>query len=252
MPKVSFLGKVFPEAYQLSISSLPIIRWESPDVGLTWLITIKIEKNVVTIECDVNRYSASELIITYMRAFDQVRSAINLAAFATGIGFSVVIDTLIDQNGRQTAFALKDDGIAALCTMIDLNASSSYSEVFNIVATEPALFQALDDLIVSISLPHHSVVNCARAIEGIRHMIAPGKKEKVAWIEMRRILNISEPYLRMLTDHSPPPRHGDRTHIPGAITMEIVKRSWRVMNRFLEYRKRGNKPLPEAEFPTLV
>ncbi len=251
MPKVCFLGKIFPSAYQLSIS-LPTVRWRSPDLGLTWQFDIKIENNAVTINCDINRYSGSDFVLTYMRALDAVKAAVNLAAFAYGIGYSVLIDTFIDPAGRQSPIAPEDKSLPALCTVLDRTSSSDYGEVFKLVYTEPALFQALDDLIVSITVPHLSVVNCTRAIEGIRHMIAPGKKTGPAWAKMRLALRISESYLRMLTDHSRGPRHGDRTHIKGDITMEIVKRSWVIINRFLEYRKRGNQPLPESGFPTLA
>jgi len=125
--------------------------------------------------------------------------------------------------------------------------------MWDLVVADPALFQALDDLIVSITLPHHSPVNCARAVEGLRHLIAaPGASASQAWEQMRDALRLDRTFLQLITDTSTAPRHGNRAYIPGATTTETVRRSWIVMDRFLAYRKRGNTPRPVAEFPVLT
>lgn len=68
---------------------------------------------------------------------------------------------------------------------------------------------------------------------------------------MRSKLNLSLDYLKLMTDTSTAPRHGDSAHISGTITVEIAERTWTVFNRFLEYKKLGDQKLPEAEFPVL-
>jgi len=69
---------------------------------------------------------------------------------------------------------------------------------------------------------------------------------------MRQYLNIDHAYLKFITDVSTAPRHGKRV---GATSQkdfdETITRSWVVMNRFLEYKKRGDKQLPLAAFPLL-
>jgi hypothetical protein len=68
---------------------------------------------------------------------------------------------------------------------------------------------------------------------------------------MRDSLNIDQPYLEFITEHSKGPRHGDVKGSTFSATRETIKRSWIVMNRFLEFRKRGNRPLSLSEFPLL-
>ena len=68
---------------------------------------------------------------------------------------------------------------------------------------------------------------------------------------MRQNLRIEEAYLKFISTHATGPRHGDRVHIPPDITRELAMRSWVVMNRFLEFKKRGGAPLPASEFPML-
>lgn len=44
---------------------------------------------------------------------------------------------------------------------------------------------------------------------------------------------------------------GESVGFSGAVTTEVTRRSWVIMNRFMEYRLRGDKPLDAKEFPLL-
>lgn len=112
----------------------------------------------------------------------------------------------------------------------------------------------LNDLIQALSSSHAVVPSCARAMEGIRSAITPGSdnREK-GWPIMRERLNIDRPYLQFITDKSTGPRHGDRSDaIPASLNVEILQRSWEIMNRFLIYKQRGDQRLPILEFPLLT
>jgi hypothetical protein len=85
----------------------------------------------------------------------------------------------------------------------------------------------------------------------LRHIVSPSTPKGQAWRHLRDALNISEPYLKLITDVSTGPRHGDPTHIPGDMTVEITRRAWTIMNRFFEYKKRNAGALPLIEFPLL-
>jgi hypothetical protein len=68
---------------------------------------------------------------------------------------------------------------------------------------------------------------------------------------MHKALNITRDYQQYITDQSKGPRHGDPQFVEGTITREVSMRTWSIMNRFLEYRKRGNQPLMGPDFPLL-
>ena len=126
-------------------------------------------------------------------------------------------------------------------------------KIWDLVLSDPPLFQALDDLIVLITLPHHAAVDCARAIEGLRNLVAArGATVSRSWEQMRNALQLDRSFLQPITDTSTAPRHGDRNFIPGTTVTEIVRRSWIIMDRFLEYQKRGNISLPATDFPLLA
>jgi hypothetical protein len=185
---------------------------------------------------------------------DLVRGAVNLVCFESGVGATVILDTVINPDGTKSTILARDPNLTGICTAFRLNQPerSDYMKIVPFVLQEPNLFMALDDLITAITLPHHSSITCVRAIERIRHLISPGAETKDSWEALRATLNVHREYLQFMTDPSAKPRHGDPTHIPGTITTEVTKRAWTVMNRYLEFRKRDSKPLPLSEFPILV
>jgi len=254
MPKVQFLGRVLPSAVVVSIQGMPTVNWESPDIGLKMSFTIRIDNSSIRVERDVTRFVASDAVHLYMRGFDLARAAVDLASFSTGNGFSVVLDTFINPDGVQSPIVARDESLSALCTAFSTDPArqKDFNEVLRIVITEPPLFMVLNDLITAITFPRYAAVNCARAVEGLRHLIAaPGTPPPQAWAQFRQDLRAEETYLKLITECSAAPRRGDHTHIPGQVITEITRRAWTIMNRFLEFRKRGNKPLPASEFPPL-
>lgn len=101
--------------------------------------------------------------------------------------------------------------------------------------------------------PHTVAVNCARAVEGIRHLIAgEGERPEVAWPLMRESLNVDRAYLEFITSSSTKNRHGHREMLKSLTAREIMKRSWILMDRYLHFLKRSGVPLTEPEFPMLA
>lgn len=206
-------------------------------------------------EFNVNHYDDIVRGEIFKRAWDLARTAVDAYCYLAGWGLTVYLDTLVDPSGDVTTVLPKDESLAALCTAFDLKVASgpnSFDALYRMLVAEPALFMALNDLIVSITLPHHATVNCARAIEGLRVLMAPSITDRQrAWPIFQDNLNIDRAYREYVTGVSTGPRHGDRTFIPGTVVTETTKRSWTIMNRFLEYRKSGNQPLAVADFQLL-
>jgi hypothetical protein len=215
MPTVIFLGKVHPDILQVSISDPPTVNWTAGDLGLEMAFKIKIERSDIRVECEVNRFDAADMLPIWMRAFDLVRGAVDLVCFATGIGATVTLDRLINPEGVHSAILPQDKSLAALCTAFRPGGppNQDFNTVLHIVFKEPSLFMALNDLIVAITLPHHSPVACARAIERLRHIIAPGVPPKDSWESLRNNLRVEKDYLTFITGHSAGPRHGAPQHI---------------------------------------
>jgi len=251
MQSIHFLGRVLPPVAQVTVSSNPSIKWDESETGLVMEFTCHIENSKIDIECRTEEYSPDHLGEFYRRALDICQAQVDLIAFKMGWGLTVVLEKFIDSNGIATEIFPKDDRLAALCTAFSLD--QGFDELCVKVIQSPPLFMALRDLIAAISLPHVSPVDCARAMDRLKHLVAtPGANDKQAWQQLRHALQIDEAYLKYITDYSSNPRHGRPGHTPGIVTTEVTRRAWVIMNRYFEYLKRDNAALDSSEFPLLV
>lgn len=260
MPKIQFQGRVSPAGAACNISGLPTAHWPHTELGLEMTFTFTIEQGVVVIDCELNKWNRKQHYIhAYMRALDMIRAAVDLCVFSTGIGMTVVLETLIEPDGTKSTLQFYEPKLPIISTAVRNDSEpqsledNNYVKVFAQVFANDAARRALRDLAETVSETHIAPVACGRAMEGIRNVIAPlpEKKKAQAWAKMNEALRIDRSYIDLIKDTSTGPRHGDPTHIPGPICMEITERSWIIMNRFFEYLKRGSQPLPESEFPTL-
>jgi hypothetical protein len=253
MRKVHFVGRVLPAAFKITVQA-PEAKWVWQEVGLELTFRVKIGNSFINAECELAEYKPDFITELYRRAFDLTRASVNLVGFAHGLGLTVLFEMFIAPDGSVTELAAIEPSLPPLCTAYSLDPArlGDFNAVFNAVFTSPDLFMALEDLIGAITLPHVGAVNCARAMDRVKHLIATaGSADGVAWKQMRRALQIDEDYLKYVTDVSKGPRHGRPGHTPGNLTTEATRRSWTVMNRYFEYVKRGKQPLDAASFPPL-
>jgi hypothetical protein len=253
MQKIHFIGRVFPSAVKISVQA-PEVKWKWEEAGLELTIRVKIGNSFINVECELEEYRPEYITELYRRALDLARASVNLVAFANGIGLTVLLEMLILPDGSPTELASIDPSLPPLCTAYSLDPAglTDFNVVFNAVFTSPDLFMALEDLIHAITLPHVSPVNCARAMDRLKHLIAaPGSADKDAWKQMREALRLDEQYLRYVTDVSKGPRHGRPGYTTGNQTTEATRRCWTVVNRYFEYLKRGKQTLDSAPFPLL-
>lgn len=253
MPLLHFVGKVLPNGLGVAIPPHEV-SFASPENSLTATFRIRIAASLINVECEASRFDPALYSLLYSRALDFVRVSVDLVAFATGNGLSVLLETVFMPDGTPMPIVPQDHHFAALCTAYKVNEpNSNFIQVHSLVATEPPLFMALNDLISAIILPHYGPVVAARAVETIRVLLAPaGTDAKKSWPYVHEKLRLTKNYLDIITHQSKGPRHGDRTFIPPNIVRDVVDRAWVVVNRYLEFRKRGGiNPLPAAEFPLL-
>lgn len=239
MLTVHFLGDVLPEPAKISINYDMSVKWVDREIDLRMVFKPRITDSNIDIFCEVSRWHPDVFASVYMRALDLCKAYVDVVGFAMGWGLTVRLHTFVDPLGNSSPLFFNDPCMAKICTAYSL--SDGFDEVLKMVTEEPTLFMAFNDLIGAITLPHASLVNCARAMDRIKHLLSlPGTKDKEAWAAMRSILRIDEAYLKYITDSSAGPRHGRPGHIPGAITREVTARAWAVMNRYIEYRRAGN------------
>lgn len=147
-----FTGRVLPPSTQVTMKDLPSVYWEDAALGLKMDATISIIDSAVEVVCDSTLDNFSEV---YMRAFDMTRAAIDSFAFVHGLGLSVLLEKVILPSGIEQNIRVEEPELAALVTAFDLrpeNKETRFEAMSRIVLSDPSIFLALNDLIVSISL----------------------------------------------------------------------------------------------------
>lgn len=250
MPTVHFHGLVIPASCNISLQDLPEICWDHPDVDLFLKIRLEVTDSRIHVTVDANKFSPEDATFIYIRAFDIARAAVELVAFKKGWGLTTVLTTMVDPSGIPSTMMFSTANFGNLCNSFDLE--RDFSGVFKMVISTRGLFSVLHDLICSITIPNESTVRCGRVVDGLKHLIASGTSSRSSeWLQMQNALRVDEAYLKMITEYSKDPRHGKSVRVEGRTTTEIGSRTWTIMNRFFEYKKRGSTPLPELEFPLL-
>jgi len=254
MPTIHLIGRVLPTGINLTAGALPTAMQYFKEIDLTVNLTFSLVDSAIDVRCDVTRYGVRELEHIHKIAHDLTRAIVNVYNFATGSGLTIVFEAVIDPNGNRSILLPQDLRLAPLCTAYSLESTDPRRiEILMLVLQEPSLFMSLNDLLDAIIHPHAVLVDCARAIERLTNAISPpGTNRKQMWAYFRDNLRLGREYLEYITGHSTGPRHGDPTFVAGTVGGEASRRSWVVMNRFLEFRRRGNEPLPESEFPLLL
>lgn len=253
MTTIVFYGQIYPMVWDISVNNLSPIKWKDPDLEMH--VNVSIQKGKIVAECDVPNYDEAQdgFRRTLVRVTDIVRTTVNLIAFRVGAGLTVTLDRAVfPDNNTGRLIVLRDRTLESRCKSFRLD-DGSFDEVARLVLTDARLYHAFRDLIEAITLPNVLVTRCASAIETIRTCMSPtGTERRRGWAMLQSNLNVGENFLKSITDHSRGPRHGDHHYIPGTTTEVVANNAWIVMDRYLEYLKRGKQPLPVSEFPLLA
>lgn len=259
MPIVRLTGKVYPESTNFDSARFVTLSWGSRDLGFPLVITFTITKGKVQTVCDLERFEEGYIPVLLHRSYNLVEAYTDLAAFGSGIAFRVEFDTIFRPDGTESRLFLRDEALSLLCKSFKFPPRNSieqmeFEKVLKIVLGEPALMGTLRDLDDVLLKFNVGPTNCARVLDGLRKAIAPNEKDKKkGWIFLREALNIEEVYANWISAYSTDTRHGDYgTPISSLVIGEIRGRTWRVMDRFIEYRKNGNVKLDPVKFPLLV
>lgn len=250
MREFIFRGYILPKAVPVSAHGLHSLRWQLESGAVATLaVEVKDGQLLVRAEADTDDTNLQDDL--FIRSWDAAQAVVDIISFARGMSLTVVIET-VETEGKRTPIVVRTPELESISDSFDFE--RSFAAIYEIVIQEPPLFMALNDLITAIGKPNYSPIGCARAIEGIRHLIAGSDaRDSSAWQKMREALQIDEAYLKLVTNTSTGPRHGRRIRIDGSVTKEISVRAWTIMNRYIEFRKRGGLlPLPREQFPVLV
>jgi hypothetical protein len=251
VPVIHFLGSILPEITGLTVHHHVKTTWPIPELEITPLFEVEVADSKIDVKREVSTYDPDRhFMALFTRAQDLCRVDANISAFATGFGIRAILSSVVEPGGVERPLLIHYERLAELCTASKLD--RGFNEAHLLVINNIRVNFILNDLINALMVPHSQAINCARVMDGIKHYIAPDEKyDKNSWRRMQNTLNIDESYIKKITDAS---RDARRGKIPVLTNQDpILERSGAIMNRFIEYLKRGgSQPLPIAEFPSLT
>jgi hypothetical protein len=230
----------------LSFESEPI-TWADNEGNLveSYLVTCKL--SAIEVTCCVSSIENDAHIDRIRnRALDLARARVESWAFLVGKGVGISLDYMVDENGKKHVLIGHIPGLVET-----VKCGVTEEEIYRLLSADQSLLMALNDLISGITFPYYAHVNCGRAIDAIRCIMAPDLSEKAGWKFMQESLKIEEPYLVSLSHLSREGRHGKRAWIDPSLTERAIFRAWEVMNRFLYFKTHGEITLDPAKFPLL-
>lgn len=249
MPTVHFMGYIEPKNLHLVMEGLSSYLSEDLSTGARTKFTLAILDGTVSVECEVDSFSPDDVSHLANQAGDLARAAVDLLSFIHGWGLSVHLDTIIEPDDSEHTSMNKIEKFNGLCTAYS---HEDIGDMYQMLFMEPAVARCLNDLIIAVSVPHAAPINCARVIDGIRELISPGKRKGPAgWLALQEALNCEEAYLQFISKTSTGPRHASPAWINSQTQEELIARSWTIMNRFLELKKRKLTKLPMSELALL-
>jgi hypothetical protein len=250
MPLVRFTGTLYPTPIQISSAGGPTTHWNDQKLGLNATIDLKIENNAVEFRCEINQADRSSVhhLIGQVQIVADVFSS--LFSFKTGYSFLLHIEKVHLPDGAIEDVLWFAPQFEKLATVVD--SSEGMAKAINLLVRDRELSLAVRDITDCIRGTYTANLNLARSLESIRNYFVPtGDDRSEGWIPMRAALNISEARTRSITAASRDARHGRRTTGNGNVAEINGTKMWELMNRFIEYRNRGDQPLPLSEFPLL-
>ena len=248
MKTIVFKGRTYPDVLELTIYPLPEVTFKDPEQGITarYIVAITSNKILVTVHSDIDVPTPTKEML--LLANRLVRNAVDLYCFQTGYVISTELDRFVNPHGEDVYIVQHHKTLAARCRSFD---AITMRNMFLLAATEQETFFALYDLIVAVSVPEQAASNCAKVLDTIRNIVGPDMSERSAWAALQSSLNAEPEYLRFITETSKRPRHGHRAYIGPDVLMKSLRRTWTMMDRLLEFKKRAAGALPIGEFPLL-
>ena len=256
MPTLKFIGHIHSPGVEVTIDFIPSIIWAAENTSKQWRFKTTIARSIGEVICDLDEYLPIQIGAIHARAHDLASACLDLGSFATGTPATLLFDEIVFPTGERKPLWIAEHDLAKLCTAYAVGNPSEeqrreFASMMNMVLGDYPLARAINDLTQTLHSQTQAAINCGRVLDGLRKIEAPEKSKIDGWAMLQKALNADVSYMNYITQRSVEPRHGDRSIPPLDQTDEIQTRTWSIMNRYLEYRKRGRQALDLIYFPLL-
>ncbi len=241
MKRYYFSGVVHPQRAIISLGELP----ETEIKTLEGKPLFKCRGNIYNNQVSFVAYCEDESLDYYtLRNFVKanVNTFINIVGFLMGRSYDVEITKAFgdDIEGTQV-FPINVGSIEEDNKHIDVKQAMGH--VLNLCSDQDGVFtrRCLDDLVMSIRYLDDSAFYCFRAIESLKQYF--GKRcnledDAQKWKAFAEAIGGAKEELAEIKSFADPSRHGLPTYISNEARINIFKKTWDIVRRFMDYRLR--------------
>ena len=262
----TFNGKVLPERAHVSISSDPPFQINHNDeyLGLSFVVYLTISLSQIL--CVVN--SEDEIVdLATLRNIveNMIRSMVDAMGYVEGRGYDVEITSVVGGKGQPWSVfgveisQLQEEKIERPLDCIELlslmfDPSQLKNAEWSLASGQ--VRRAFADLRESIRSPQDTAFHCFRAIECLRQSFTkPEDKDDdqiLSWKRMGEALLIDKSWTDEFRETGMFQRHGAGVGVSAEERVLAMKRTWKVIDRFILYMKNGFQSLNVNEYETLI
>ncbi|MBU0998430.1 hypothetical protein KJ570_02800 [Patescibacteria group bacterium] len=229
--KYIFTGKVYPERANIT---LPEVKGEvgANDADFKGTIKVSIIVSQVNIELDSDsKYSPTDLKNT-VEMF--AHTMVDTYGYLKGYSYSLEITSVyIPQTGYFEVFGAE----VVKITQDEKNRPLNYQDTLQLALKNPELYMVLKDLRDAIKKPLDTFFHCRRVAETImNHFMKSGNKAK-GWKDTIKALAFNEDEINEIKTAAGDQRHGTYGSVAGEKRVDIMMKTWKIVDKFIEYLK---------------
>lgn len=234
--KYIFTGIVYPERANIT---LPKVEGEigADDADFKGTIKVSIIVSQVNIELDSDsKYSPIDLKnIVEMFA----HTMIDTYGYLKGYSYSLEITSVYaPETGYFEVFGID----VVKITQDEKNRPLNYQDTLQLALKNPKLYMVLKDLRDAIKKPLDTFFHCRRAVETIMNYFMESDNKAKGWKDTVKILGLNENHIDEIKKVAGDQRHGTYESVTGEKRVDIMMKTWKIVDKFIEYLKSQEGP----------
>ncbi len=246
MPSFVFTGRVLPHIAGVTVEHMPEFSITGAETIPDTAFKVELREDELTVTADAAAEPDGYEFL-HFHAYDLARTLCDFLATTDGIARLPVLDEVLLPSGERKSTTLADGELAARFTVHE---RFDADDILRLIVTDIGIARLMADVTSMLTWPHYTPIAAGRVCESIR-LLTSGGRSDADWARMRELLNVDRAYLQLLTDHSAPPRHGERRAVDPDTNRTLAARAWTLTDRFLVHRLEGSRALDPERYPLL-
>ena len=246
----NFFGKIIPERVNFSLT-VPTLHTDVKNLGMNYDIDLSIVNSQISIKVKSKVKVTDDQTLRNIVS-DTVRLFTDAYGYVHGFAYDVEITSMTtNYDNTHQVFGVQINEIKA---DLQNRPYQNIQEFIPLLFTEE-FFQlriALSDLRLAMKYPKDTGVFCYRSLESLMQYFNENDDRGRAWDNLKKNLNIDQSWLDEIRNNAWSARHGKPILLGNELRVDIMRRTWKVVDRFIIFAKNNASQLNIKDYPVLT